>query len=179
MGYEMLAFNKIDALSVNVRREDKDYLKQYAILPWRRAKRLEILLITSRQSMRWVIPKGWPMLGYAAGETASQEAYEEAGVHGHRTAKCIGNYGYCKRVRGGRKRLFRVDVFGMEVTEVVDSWPEADERRRQWFTPAEAAIHVYEPELSILIRTFSEEQCRDKSYARHGILAQFGSCLIR
>jgi 8-oxo-dGTP pyrophosphatase MutT (NUDIX family) len=154
----MRALDEIGSLAADIISEDQDGLQQYAILPWRRVERLEILLITSRQSMRWVIPKGWPVPGYAAGETASQEAYEEAGIHGRRTAQCIGHYGYSKRLRDRGRKLFRVDVFGMEVTEVLESWPEADERRRQWFTPAEAAIHVYEPELSILIRSYSERQ---------------------
>jgi 8-oxo-dGTP pyrophosphatase MutT (NUDIX family) len=132
--------------------------QQYAALPWRNARSFEILLITSRETRRWVIPKGWPMPGHSAAECAAQEAYEEAGVRGKMTADAIGQYGYSKRLRGRTKKRFRVDVFAMEVTEVLDLWPEAHERTRQWLSPAEAAVHVNEPELATLIRTFAGDQ---------------------
>ena len=132
--------------------------QQYAALPWRQAPGFEILLITSRETRRWVIPKGWPMPAHSAAESAAQEAYEEAGIRGEMTAQAIGHYGYRKRLRGGAKKRFRVDVFAMEVTEVLDLWPEAHERARQWLSPAEAAIRVEEPELAVLIRTFAGDQ---------------------
>jgi 8-oxo-dGTP pyrophosphatase MutT (NUDIX family) len=138
--------------------KDAALSQQYAALPWRQAQGFEILLITSRETRRWVIPKGWPMPGHSAAESAAQEAYEEAGVRGQMTAQSIGYYGYSKRLRGGGKKRFRVEVFGMEVTEVLDLWPEAHERTRQWLSPAEAAIRVKEPELAILIRAFAGDQ---------------------
>lgn len=129
--------------------------QQYAALPWRQAPNLEILLITSRETRRWVIPKGWPMPEKSPAESAAQEAYEEAGIRGHMAAQTLGHYGYSKRQRGGAKKRFRVDVFAMEVTEVLDLWPEAHERTRQWLSPAEAAIRVDEPGLAVLIRSFA------------------------
>lgn len=132
--------------------------QQYAALPWRKAQGFEILLITSRETRRWVIPKGWPIPGKSASESAAQEAYEEAGIRGEMSAQAIGHYGYRKRLQGGTKKRFRVDVFAMEVTEVLDLWPEAHERARQWLSPAEAAIRVDEPELAVLIRTFAGDQ---------------------
>jgi 8-oxo-dGTP pyrophosphatase MutT (NUDIX family) len=132
--------------------------QQYAALPWRQAQGVEILLITSRETRRWVIPKGWPMEGHAAAESAAQEAYEEAGVRGQMAAQAMGHYTYSKRLRGGAKKRFRVDVFAMEVTEVLDLWPEAHERARQWLSPQEALALVEEPELAALIRTFAGDQ---------------------
>jgi 8-oxo-dGTP pyrophosphatase MutT (NUDIX family) len=132
--------------------------QQFGVLPWRQAPDFEVLLITSRETRRWVIPKGWPMPGHSAAESAAQEAYEEAGVRGEMSAQAIGNYGYRKRRRDGARKRFRVDVFTMEVTEVLDQWPEAHERARQWLSPAEAAIRVDEPELAILIRTFAGDR---------------------
>ena len=126
--------------------------QQYAALPWRRVTELEILLITSRETQRWVIPKGWPMDGLSEAEAAAQEAYEEAGIRGTMATPSAGFYTYAKRVRGGGKTRCRVDVFAMEVTEILDLWPEAHQRRRQWFTPQEAARHVNEPELAEIIR---------------------------
>jgi 8-oxo-dGTP pyrophosphatase MutT (NUDIX family) len=132
--------------------------QQYAALPWRRAAELEILLITSRETKRWVIPKGWPMDGRTDAESAAQEAYEEAGIRGHMTDTAIGFYEYEKRGQGrGRKRL-RVDVFAMEVTEVLDLWPEAHQRRRRWLSPQQAAGLVDEPKLAALIRGFAGDQ---------------------
>ena len=132
--------------------------QQFAALPWRQAQGFEILLITSRETRRWVIPKGWPMAGHAAAESAAQEAYEEAGIRGRVATPAIGHYGYTKRVRGSGKKRFRVDVFAMEVTEILDLWPEAHERTRQWLSPQEAAAHVNEPELATLIRAFAADQ---------------------
>ena len=135
-----------------------DVSQQYAALPWRQAERFEILLITSRETRRWVIPKGWPIPAHSAAETAAQEAYEEAGIRGQMAARAMGHYTYSKRQRGGTKKRFRVDVFAMEVTEVLDQWPEAHERARQWLSPAEAWALVEEPELAALIRTFAGDQ---------------------
>lgn len=132
--------------------------QQYAALPWRQAPSLEILLITSRETRRWVIPKGWPMPEKSPAESAAQEAYEEAGIRGQIEAQAIGHYGYSKRQRGGAKKRFRVDVFAMEVAEVLDLWPEAHERARHWLSPAEAAIRVDEPGLAVLIRTFAGDR---------------------
>jgi 8-oxo-dGTP pyrophosphatase MutT (NUDIX family) len=134
-----------------------DVSQQYAALPWRRAPSFEILLITSRETRRWVIPKGWPMSGKSAAGSAAQEAYEEAGIRGEMTAQTIGYYGYSKRLRGGARKRFRVEVFAMEVTEILDLWPEAHERARRWLSPGEALALVEEPELAALIRAFAGE----------------------
>lgn len=135
-----------------------DDSQQYAALPWRQSPGLEILLITSRETRRWVIPKGWPMPGKSPAESAAQEAYEEAGIRGQIAAQALGHYRYSKRQRGGAKKRFRVDVFAMEVTEILDLWPEAHERTRQWLSPREAVALVEEPELAALIRTFAGDK---------------------
>ena len=98
------------------------------------------------------------MPGKSPAESAAQEAYEEAGILGKISAQAIGHYGYRKRLRGGAKKRFRVDVFAMEVTEVLDLWPEAHERARQWLSPQEALALVEEPELAALIRAFAGDQ---------------------
>lgn len=135
-----------------------DVSQQYAALPWRQAQGFEILLITSRETRRWLIPKGWPMPGKNAAESAEQEAYEEAGIRGQMAEQAMGHYTYSKRLRGGARKRFRVDVFAMEVTEVLDQWPEAHERARQWLSPEEALALVEEPELAALIRAFAGDQ---------------------
>lgn len=132
--------------------------QQYAALPWRRVPRFEILLITSRETRRWVIPKGWPIPAHGAAESAAQEAYEEAGIRGQMAAQAMGHYTYSKRLRGGAKKRFRVDVFAVEVTEVLDQWPEMHQRARQWLSPQEAVALVEEPGLATLIRTFAGDR---------------------
>jgi 8-oxo-dGTP pyrophosphatase MutT (NUDIX family) len=129
---------------------------QYAALPWRRNNGVEILLITSRQTKRWVIPKGWPMADLAPHESAALEAFEEAGVDGNVVRSPLGHYDYLKRLKDGTDVAVRVDVFALEVIKRHETWPEQGERTARWF-PAEAAAQaVGEPELAALIREFSK-----------------------
>jgi len=135
--------------------EDREPRTQYAALPWRKGVTgVEVLLITSRESRRWVIPKGWPMKDKEPGPCAVQEAFEEAGVVGQARRKPVGVYHYDKRLRSGRLQHVRVQVFPMEVREERDIWPEMAERDRNWTTPADAAGLVDEPELKALLAKF-------------------------
>ncbi|HEX7886877.1 MAG TPA: NUDIX hydrolase, partial [Phenylobacterium sp.] len=114
----------------------------------------EILLITSRESRRWVIPKGWPMKDKTPEDTAAQEAYEEAGVLGEAGHRSLGAYHYDKRLGSGRLQHVRVMVYPLEVREARDIWPEMAERDRLWSSPAEAATLVDEAELRALLAAF-------------------------
>lgn len=128
---------------------------QYAALPWRRVGvSLEILLLTSRETRRWVIPKGWPMLGLSPGECAAQEAFEEGGVRG-RIGGMLGVFGYDKVMKDGSVRALQVEVFDLEVTQELAEWPELGQRDRKWTSGAEAADSVGEPELAQIIRRFT------------------------
>ncbi len=128
---------------------------QYAVLPWRRiGRRLEILLITSRQTRRWVIPKGWPMKGLAPQEAAAVEAAEEAGVEGEIEAVAIGSYSYLKRVKDDHSLPIQVIVFPLHVLSQAENWKEKDQRQPRWFGYHEAASRVAEPALKRLIRDF-------------------------
>lgn len=134
----------------------RDRRHQFAALPWRMGARgLEILLITSRETKRWVIPKGWPMKGRAAHEAAAQEAFEEAGIRGDITSEPLGMFRYLKRLKGDKTQLCAVDVFPLQVTGILDQWPERDEREREWVTPETASQRVDEPELKALIEAFA------------------------
>ena len=134
------------------RRERKT---QYAALPFRAGPGgLEVLLITSRETHRWVIPKGWPMKGKTAAEAAAQEAFEEAGLAGRVAEAPVGTFHYAKRLKSGVERPVEVLVFPLHVETESDYWPERDERTRRWFTPGEAAAAVDEPELQALIAAF-------------------------
>jgi 8-oxo-dGTP pyrophosphatase MutT (NUDIX family) len=134
----------------------RDRRHQFAALPWRvGAQGLEILLITSRETRRWVIPKGWPMKDRAAHQAAAQEAFEEAGVQGDIAGVPLGMFRYLKRLKGDKTQLCAVDVFPLQVTEILEIWPEQEERRREWVTPEEASRRVDEPELTALIEAFA------------------------
>lgn len=135
---------------------DREPRTQYAALPWRKGEdgEVEVLLITSRETRRWVIPKGWPMKDIDAAPCAAQEAFEEAGVLGETRRRSLGVYHYDKRLRSGRLQHVRVMVFPLEVREERDIWPEMAQRDRNWTSPAEAARLVDEPELQALLAKF-------------------------
>jgi 8-oxo-dGTP pyrophosphatase MutT (NUDIX family) len=130
-----------------------DFARQIAALPVRREPdgTLSVLLVTSRDTRRWVIPKGWPWPGREDSAAAAEEAREEAGVVGQAHAQSIGVYTYCKRRPDGPIEV-RVTVYPLEVTQELSSWPEGDQRQRSWFTPIDAAAAVEEPELQRLLR---------------------------
>jgi 8-oxo-dGTP pyrophosphatase MutT (NUDIX family) len=128
---------------------------QYAALPYRnRPGGLEILLITSRGSGRWIIPKGWPIAGLSPGQAAAREALEEAGITGQIGSERIGIYHYDKRLADDTDRDCNVEVFALEVVDQLDSWPEQHQRRREWLSVEEASGRVAETELRELIRNF-------------------------
>jgi 8-oxo-dGTP pyrophosphatase MutT (NUDIX family) len=129
---------------------------QYGALCWRAAEHgVEVLLITSRDTGRWVIPKGWPMPGLAPEAAAAQEAWEEAGVEGVMNPLCLGRYGYLKCLSETATVPCAVAVFGMRVDDLAKTFPEVKERKRKWFLPHEAAGLVAEPELAAIIAQFS------------------------
>ncbi len=135
---------------------DVDVVAQVAALPVRRNPdgTCSVLLVTSRETRRWVIPKGWPQAQSEAHAAAAQEALEEAGVLGTADAASIGSYIYQKRRRRGMATV-RVTVYLLAVTEELADWPERQERERAWFAPADAADKVDEPELRDLLRQAS------------------------
>jgi 8-oxo-dGTP pyrophosphatase MutT (NUDIX family) len=127
--------------------------RQIAALPVRRGDEgsLLLLLVTTRETGRWVIPKGWPWPDREEWPSAAEEAREEAGVLGKADHKSIGSFRYRKRQPIGTM-LVDVTVYRLEVTEQLEAWPECEERQRSWFSLTEAAALVAEPELQELIR---------------------------
>lgn len=129
--------------------------EQSAVLAWRRRKRgLRILLVTSLETRRWVLPKGNVEDGLTPRESALREAFEEAGIEGDAADREIGAYLYRKDdSKGGGLR--RVAVFPMQVSRVLDDWPEKDRRRREWMSPEHAAAAVAEKKLAKIIARFA------------------------
>lgn len=116
--------------------------------------KLKILLITSRRTGRWVIPKGWPIDGLTPGASAAREAWEEAGVKGKPREHCVGLYVYDKILRRGLGLPCAVMVYPVKVDALEADFPEKKQRRRKWFSPRKAALRVAEVELARILREF-------------------------
>ncbi len=137
-------------------------MRQIAVLPYRiigagADARTEVLLVTSRETRRWVTPKGNIATGELPHMAAAREAIEEAGVSGAVFPTPIGRFQYPKRRRSGTVVIVAVDLFPLAVTEEHSSWPEMAERQRQWFGLDGAAEAVDEPDLKLLIRAFDAQ----------------------
>jgi 8-oxo-dGTP pyrophosphatase MutT (NUDIX family) len=135
---------------------------QFGALPWRLSEGgvRQIMLLTSRETRRWVIPKGWPMKGRKPAEVAKQEAYEEAGLIGQIVGKRpIGDFHYHKRL-AKREILCRVRVFLFRVEQQLDEWPEKIQRETRWFDADEAATLVEEGGLGEIIDRFAGSYVR-------------------
>jgi 8-oxo-dGTP pyrophosphatase MutT (NUDIX family) len=132
---------------------------QYGALPYRFTKSgvPEILLVTTRQTKRWIIPKGWPIKGRKPAKSAAREAYEEAGVRGSVKTKAIGIFSYEKRSEeDGITIPCDVRVFPLLVKRQSKTWPESEQRLAQWLEPAVALPLVEEKSLRSLISSFME-----------------------
>ena len=116
------------------------FYRQSGVIAYRlKDGRPEIVLVTSRNRRRWVIPKGVVEIGMSAVDSAAKEAYEEAGVRGEAHPEAIGSYEYNKW-----NGVCIVEVFLIRVTELLDEWPEDGERKRGWMTADEAVEAVQE-----------------------------------
>ena len=127
---------------------------QYAALPYRCRSdaRTQVMLVTTRESGRWVIPKGWPQKRRSPAATAAREALEEAGVVGTVSKAAIGSFSYKKRLKSGTV-VCEVRVFPLRVKRQQKRWPERGERDVQWFSRAKAAKAVRDRALAEIIRS--------------------------
>lgn len=128
---------------------------QVAALPFKRSKdgSLQVMLVTSRGTGSWILPKGWPMAGKTLSEAAAQEAYEEAGVRGSASPAEIGRFSHSKSQLLAEPLHCEVAVFPMAVEEELAIWPERRQRTRAWFGVEEAAAAVKSRALSAIIRS--------------------------
>lgn len=133
-------------------------LQQVAALVYRREEDcLRVLVITSRGTGRWIVPKGWPQVGRTFAQTALREAYEEAGVRGDVAPDPIGSYRYSKMdLPPERINQFTVAVFAVQFTGQEKNWPEREQRVCEWVSAEEAARRVEEPELKDILRHFGD-----------------------
>jgi 8-oxo-dGTP pyrophosphatase MutT (NUDIX family) len=140
----------------------REHGRQVAALCWRQGTAgAEVLLITSLNSRRWIVPKGWPEAGLSPAENAAREAFEEAGVTGTISAQPAGSYHYLKEKKDGGVPC-SVDVFILAVTKQLDDWPEKGSREMLWLPPEQAAAKVAEPGLRQLMKSFAKPLAAQK-----------------
>jgi 8-oxo-dGTP pyrophosphatase MutT (NUDIX family) len=134
-------------------------IRQVAAIPFRLdvSGNFEVMLVTSRMTKRFIVPKGWPMKGKSGRKAATIEAREEAGVLGKTRKVPAGSYSYWKRLE---HNFVRVDVvvYLLEVSEELANWQEAKSRQRAWLKPQDAALLIDEPDLSTLMASLAPPQ---------------------
>lgn len=135
--------------------------KQFAALPYiQLAKKIEVCLITSRETGRWIIPKGWPEKDVAPHELAAREAYEEAGLTGQTGKKAIGHFHYLKRMADGSEVDCDVAVYPMLVQHQAIDFPEQGQRSVVWLDPKKATKLVDDEELSGILKQLKPKYLR-------------------
>ncbi len=133
--------------------------EQIAALPlrWDKDGKLEVLMVTSRGTGRWIVPKGWEMDNTKPWKAASIEALEEAGIKGRISHDMIGTYKYDKVLDNGKPLPCVVRVYPMIVEKLKRDWKERKQRTRRWFTPKAAARRVQEKQLAKMLRSLDRK----------------------
>lgn len=135
-----------------------DVRSQFAALCYRvKEGKVEICLVTTRRTGRWILPRGWPMHKQTPAEAAAAEAWEEAGVTGKPIDRCLGVYSYVKPLPEAAAPVL-VMVYPVRITKVHARWPERKQRRRKWLSPKQAAKRLAEPELRRIVAAFDPRQ---------------------
>lgn len=143
--------------------QKRESRSQFAALPYRVVDdALQILLVTSRRTQRWILPKGWPEDGLTPGQCAAKEAWEEAGVTGKAFDICLGVYSFEKFVPKAEDLPVMGLVYPVKVKKTYPSWPEAKDRRRKWFRPKKAASAVDSKELKRILKTFDPKMLKGR-----------------
>jgi 8-oxo-dGTP pyrophosphatase MutT (NUDIX family) len=141
---------------------------QYGALPYRFSKdaALEILLVTTRGTRRWIVPKGWPIRGLRPAKSAAREAFEEAGVTGRIGAKPMGLFAYDKlRDETGGSTTCEVKVYPLLVKRQSRVWPESHQRTTQWVEPSRAIAMIKERGLKKIVAAFAKRAAAAASRA--------------
>ncbi|AML50262.1 MULTISPECIES: NUDIX hydrolase [Falsihalocynthiibacter] len=135
-----------------------DLRTQFGAICYRVANgKIQILLITSRRSRLWIVPKGWPINGKTPAQSAAIEAWEEAGAIGVMGDACIGLYSHTKKATKGEILPVMVSLFALQVKRTAKKFPEKSQRKRKWVSRKKAASMVSDPELGKILRGFTPE----------------------
>jgi 8-oxo-dGTP pyrophosphatase MutT (NUDIX family) len=143
----------------------REHGKQVAALCWRARPVLEVLLITSLNSKRWILPKGWPEPDLTPAESAAHEAFEEAGVIGKLDPHPVGTYHYLKEKKDGSGLPCNVEVFALAVTKQLHEWPEKGARTLAWVPIDQAIKQVGELGLRPVLKEFRKAHAPQKRSA--------------
>jgi 8-oxo-dGTP pyrophosphatase MutT (NUDIX family) len=128
---------------------------QVAALPWRRRTgRLEICMVTSRRTGRWILPKGWPEPGLNHAETAALEAWEEAGLRGDISRQCYASYETRKFVPPDETIPVTMEIYLLKDPKQYSDWPEKGQREVKWFAVDEAIENARDIGLATLLKSF-------------------------
>ena len=149
-------------ISASMSRKNTDTVptgKQIAALPmhWDKSGSMSVLMVTSRDTGRWVMPKGWRMDGKKPWVAAEIEALEEAGAVGYIGSEVVGIYYYDKILGDGDALRCKVTVYPMIVERLRKRWKERQERKRRWFSPRAAAKRVDEEDLAALLQSLEKK----------------------
>lgn len=133
-------------------------------MPWRLASDggLEFLLVTSRTSKHWLLPKGWPIPGKSGVESALQEAFEEAGIHAKGQDTPIGRYAFIKVLHDLTELPCTMAVYAVGNIREVDEWPEKGQRERMWFSQADAVAIAFDFNLSLFLASVEYDRKRKR-----------------
>ena len=138
-----------------------DVRSQFAALCYRiKLDKPQILLVTSRRTRRWIVPKGWPEDGMTPADCALKEAWEEAGVQGKAQNVCLGLYAYAKLLTDNVSFPCVALVYPVKVKSLSKHYPEKTQRQRRWMTSKKASKCVSEPELARIINDFDPKMLR-------------------
>lgn len=138
--------------------------RQVAALPWRLDAEggLEFLLVTSRTSKHWLLPKGWPIPGKSGLESALQEAFEEAGIKAKGPDTPLGRYAFIKVLHDATELPCTMAVYAVGNVTELDDWPEKGQRERMWFAQADAVSIAFDFNLSLFLATVGYDRERKR-----------------
>lgn len=126
---------------------------QSGVIPFRKMNgQMEILLITSIKKKKWIVPKGYVEYNLSPFESAKKEAYEEAGILGANETLELGSFKFEKPAGSCLMK-----IYSMEVTKILDEYPEKDKRKRKWFPLKDAAATIQIPQISPMILKLNEK----------------------
>ncbi|WP_415405231.1 NUDIX hydrolase [Tateyamaria sp. SN3-11] len=138
-----------------------DVRTQFAALCYRiKNDKVQVLLVTSRRSGRWIVPKGWPQDGKTPAQSAAIEAWEEAGVLGRPDPRPLGMFSYSKLIEDDDDLSCVAMVYAVKVKTLASEFPEVGQRKRKWVSRKKAAAMVDEPELARILRDFDPRYLR-------------------
>jgi len=126
---------------------------QSGVIPFRKKNgQIEVLLITSIKKKKWIVPKGFVEYNLSPFESAKKEAYEEAGVLGENETLELGTFKLQKS-----SGICLMQIYSMEVTKVLDEYPDKERRKRKWYSLEEASSLVDIPQISQMIIKLKEK----------------------